>query len=308
MNVSSISVSSMNVSSTVSTRVGPAPFVTALLDPATSPLRGMFDNANMFPPGSAPLESAVALHRSVLAGPFAWLQGRLLLPSSALSGLSDALDVVWPEVTDLRVGVIGDAASSEVVSRVARFADPRVRIDQMELRAPGDPTSTYDVVRHLDVDTIALETPALETTTVAIGEHVSAVRGIREGDERVVGKVRCGGIAAGSVPSAEVLATFLATACRQQLPFKATAGLHHPFAAETPDSTDPRRHGFMNILVATAAAQLGDSVPALVSILNETNPSTLPRFSDEALHHAREFGFLGMGTCSILEPVLDLRN
>ena len=73
-----------------------------------------------------------------------------------------------------------------------------------------------------------------------------AARGLRA-------KVRCGGA---EVPSAEALGTFL-SACRAAgVPFKATAGLHHPLAAAG-------RHGFLNVIAACAfgdGAALSESV------------------------------------------------
>src|SRR5215204_3669393 len=72
----------------------------------------------------------------------------------------------------------------------------------------------------------------LEAKVAALAE-----RGLRA-------KVRCGGA---EVPSAEALGRFLA-ACREAgVPFKATAGLHHPLAAAG-------RHGFLNVLAACAFA------------------------------------------------------
>ena len=65
--------------------------------------------------------------------------------------------------------------------------------------------------------------------------------------------MRCGGA---EVPTADALGRFL-SACRAAgVPFKATAGLHHPLAAEG-------RHGFLNVIAACAfddAAALSEDV------------------------------------------------
>ena len=65
-------------------------------------------------------------------------------------------------------------------------------------------------------------------------------------------KVRCGGA---DVPSADALGRFLAVCRDAGVPFKATAGLHHPLAADG-------RHGFLNVIAACAfedaAALSGD--------------------------------------------------
>jgi hypothetical protein len=99
-------------------------------------------------------------------------------------------------------------------------------------------------------------------------------------------KVRCGGE---SVPSVADLATFI-RACRDaDVPFKATAGLHH--ALRTADE-----HGFLNLL---AAAGSDDIEEMLESDDADRLLSTDPRRARTALR--------SIGSCSFWEPVEDLK-
>ena len=92
---------------------------------------------------------------------------------------------------------------------------------------------------------------------------VLAERGLRA-------KVRCGGA---EVPTADALGRFLAACRAAGVPFKATAGLHHPLAAEG-------RHGFLNVIAACAfddAAALTGGRPARAGRPALARPLRRPR-------------------------------
>ena len=66
-------------------------------------------------------------------------------------------------------------------------------------------------------------------------------------------KWRTGGATPDMFPSAETVATALDAALDRELPFKASAGLHHALRHRD-DSTGLEHHGFLNVLLATRAA------------------------------------------------------
>ncbi len=110
-------------------------------------------------------------------------------------------------------------------------------------------------------------------------------------------KVRCGGA---EVPTPESLGRFL-TVCRDAgVPFKATAGLHHPLAAEG-------RHGFLNVLAACAfeddAALTGD-VALDRDALRWDGRAAAP----EELERVRRDQLVAVGSCSFFEPVEELQE
>jgi hypothetical protein len=115
-------------------------------------------------------------------------------------------------------------------------------------------------------------------------------------------KVRCGGAA---VPAVEELAAVVRDCRRLGLVFKATAGLHHAVAREG-------EHGFLNLLAACAFA--GDEERALA----ERDPGAFSLDADELRWRDRAVGadelarmraelFAGFGSCSVAEPVGELR-
>jgi hypothetical protein len=124
-------------------------------------------------------------------------------------------------------------------------------------------------------------------------------------------KIRTGGVTADATPPAEVLADFLHEAAARRIPFKATAGLHHPVRAAM--------HGFINVFVAAAFAFDGADEALLVEILDETDRAAFVFGERELAWRGRTLGTpqIGVarrdfahsfGSCSFEEPVADLRE
>jgi hypothetical protein len=101
-------------------------------------------------------------------------------------------------------------------------------------------------------------------------------------------KFRTGGLTEDLFPTSSQLASCIEAALDRELPFKATAGLHH--AVRRGDE-----HGFLNVLAATAAPRGG-----IEAVLAEEDPAALDVSAAD-----REL-FVGFGSCSWQEPVDDL--
>ncbi|KAA1373067.1 hypothetical protein [Aeromicrobium fastidiosum] len=106
-------------------------------------------------------------------------------------------------------------------------------------------------------------------------------------------KLRCGGA---YVPSVDELADAITHCVHHQQRFKLTAGLHHALRSD-------EGHGFVNIMAAVVAAQDGkDPAPVLAA----SDVSAIGIDTDR-LSRSRDL-FLSIGTCSIDEPLADLRH
>jgi hypothetical protein len=109
----------------------PAPVATGAPSLPRAAFAGLFDDAAVFPPGSATLEAALVLHRAAGRGPHAWLRGRwLVLPTRLLAELGPALDAAWPEPEE----------PIEVAHVVGPDDDPEARAAEhlvVDLTAPG---------------------------------------------------------------------------------------------------------------------------------------------------------------------------
>ena len=124
---------------------------------------------------------------------------------------------------------------------------------------------------------------------------VIASRGLRA-------KIRCGGE---SVPSVEHVAAFITACHERRLPFKATAGLHHPVRSG-------EGHGFLNVFLAAALPQVAETV------LGDDDPRSFKFTDDAAWWRGREVTIaeieemrqlaISFGSCSFEEPIADMKE
>ncbi len=124
-------------------------------------------------------------------------------------------------------------------------------------------------------------------------------------------KVRTGGLTPDAIPPAEAIADFLCEAAARRIPFKATAGLHHPIRSAT-------MHGFVNVFAAAAFAWQNPDRALVLDLLNDVDAGAF-QFSNQglrwreqmiptkAIQAARRDFAHSFGSCSFAEPVADLR-
>lgn len=136
-------------------------------------------------------------------------------------------------------------------------------------------------------------------------------------------KIRTGGVTPDAFPSSEAVANFLMECAERELPFKATAGLHHPLRCLKPLTYEPNAptgtmYGFLNIFLAAVLAHDGTTPQELAAMLNEDDPSVfsfediIARWRDcclelEGLIDTRQNFAISFGSCSFEEPIADLK-
>lgn len=133
-------------------------------------------------------------------------------------------------------------------------------------------------------------------------------------------KIRTGGLKPDAIPSPAAVAAFIVACADRRLPFKATAGLHHPIRAQqaltyAPDAPRAVMHGFLNVLLASAFAWQGER--NIEPIVAEMDASAFAfgdcaswRDKSISLEHIRDarLNFMhSIGSCSFDEPVQDLK-
>jgi hypothetical protein len=131
-------------------------------------------------------------------------------------------------------------------------------------------------------------------------------------------KLRCGGLETSAFPTPEQVAFALTSCVRAGLPFKATAGLHHPLRHFDPQLS-VKMHGFLNVFGAgVLAATLSLSEEQVQPIIEDEDPSHFVftdsefRWKDfaaplDAITRARREQVISFGSCSFDEPRDDLR-
>jgi predicted xylose isomerase-like sugar epimerase len=124
----------------------------------------------------------------------------------------------------------------------------------------------------------------------------------------IAAKLRTGGTSAELYPDEHELATAVHALVTAEVPFKATAGLHHALRNTDPE-TGFEQHGFLNVMVATDAALRGADVEELAVLLAERDRARVVEqvrtLADNVASRART-AFTSFGTCSITEPVEEL--
>lgn len=268
---------------------------------STPPLLAqLLDDAAVFPPGSATLPDAVAGHREHRRAWYAALVGPLLVPASQLRELGSLLD----KGEELEVGVIADGPLDDC------FATPPagVRVGQVEAamaRRGEDPQPALrdflSRVREHGVRGYA-EIPLAWGLLAALDALAEA----RTGGLPVAAKFRTGGLAAELFPTPVELAAVIIACHERDLPFKLTAGLHHAIRHTDPE-TGFTHHGFLNVLAAACAAAEGTEVTEVAGLLATTQPLTLIEAVRARRTQARPL-WVGFGTCSIPEPLADLKK
>jgi hypothetical protein len=304
---------------------------------ARTPLRlalgtGLFDDASMYPPARAPMEAALSLHRTTETSPWAIFQGRFLCPAGELRRLPDEralLGLTGPLEVGAVIGSPADPSTPVDLTEVAAAAaalprwSPGVRVASVEYRpvdqSPDGVTTAIDELVELALRTgmaqVAVEVAVAGRDPAAVRESVEAASsGRHRHGDLLCAKVRCGGLDASLVPTADELAAFVIACAQAELPFKATAGLHHALAVA---GGDDRRHGYLNLIAATAAALAGAPPDDVVACLRFDDTEALTATEDTlelgpvtldvvSVGRTRRDGLLSFGTCSFTEPLADL--
>ena len=269
------------------------------------------------------MDAAVGNYAHYRAGPGSWALGRFVVPVNRIAELEAAArphfssprgHSGWPLAALVGPAVDTDLASvASFNSRYSSTAPPFV-IDSLELKASS--------------------VSALETLLGGIPPHLQAYIEIPiNGDPSDLisvlakagrrAKVRTGGVTPDAFPRGSDLIRFMAACIRAGVPFKATAGLHHPLGAEynltyASDSPRGRMFGFLNLLLAAAFLQAGMAERQAERVLEE---GLLEAFQVEDqmvqwggerltlahLRRAREQALVSFGSCSFTEPLEELQ-
>jgi len=262
----------------------------------------LVDDAGLFPPERLPMDDAVRRHRTDEAAGHPVLTQRFLCPVSVLDELQARLgpDERW------RIGLIVDVGLDELPAVIRTIeADDRLTVETIELRLPAaaDPRSAVDQVVGAAGSSRAVVHVELSPAVPGWENALAAVA-----DAGLSAKVRCGGLEAGLFPSPEALASFLVEAARTEIPFKATAGLHHAVRYTDP-ATGFTHHGFLNLLVGLCRAVGGADVDEVAELLLIDDGSRLAEHAravtPQTAARARAL-FRAYGSCSTSEPIEDL--
>ncbi|PSQ63410.1 MAG: hypothetical protein BRD25_04535 [Bacteroidetes bacterium QH_1_61_8] len=322
----------------------------SLVPPSLQTLLGeILDYAGLFPPADLSLPRAMQNYADYREEREAWMLSRFVLPVRRLSDLTPFQRHFSGE-DPYRFSVLGTGGNDqdaflnaldrdlEVIDAFDEEYGGRAEADIMEVPIPSSliGSARADVASFLEaVDQHIVEAGTaqldfffelplraeavdqLPAICAAVADHNSAQA---VPARSTVGlKMRCGGAEPKDVPSLEHAAALI-TACRDAgVPFKATAGLHHPIR-HYDDGLDTEMHGFINIFAASVlAAEHRLDADQVRAILAEDAANNF-RFEKEAfswkelgasiegIRHTRQHLALSFGSCSFEEPIDHLRD
>jgi hypothetical protein len=271
------------------------------------------------------MSRAVRNFAEYLDGPHAWALGRFVLPASRIGEFEAAAADLLPRdgaASPWRIaGLLGGDPAADVRE-----------IGELNCRhaAEGAGAATADVVEAKAdsadaVGRLLSRMPSYLQAYVEIpvgADPAPLVTAIGAAGGRA--KVRTGGLTADAFPPASDLVRFIRTCLSARVPFKATAGLHHPLRAEyrltyEPESPIGPMFGFLNLFLATAYLAGGMDGETAARLLEERDAEAI-RWDDAgvewrgrrldlaALAGAREAGIVSFGSCSFTEPIGDLES
>jgi hypothetical protein len=275
------------------------------------------DYAGLFPPAGLSMSEAVRLYAEYVTGPHAWMVGRFVVPAARLAEFARSAESVIPAGRGpWRVSVVLSSDADAGMAAVAAFnaSHGGAVCDTLECKA----STTDDIARlawavHGGDAVAYVELPVTDEPARLIG--ALSARGLRA-------KIRMGGTTPDAFPSAANVARFLAACVRAGVPFKATAGLHHPVGGDyrltydAASGTGPM-FGFLNMFLATALLRDGGNEQDAEALLTERVAAEF-RFGDQGvlwrgrllltarLAQLRDRCAASFGSCSFAEPIDEL--
>ncbi len=319
-------------------------------------LHELIDYAGMFPPAKLPLETAFSKYLNYRTAPEQWMVSRFICPIGQFSELVDIISDPAKPIGKIRLAIIGEehghhdstnsiAQDLSIIAKLAALHTRSIQFDTYETKlsihlidqlsrdpfrdevSPKLSQFGDHVVNALStVKTGSLEclfelpfngfTVAASTFTIVIDELIRINHRLEALNisARVGVKLRCTG---DRMPASYMIANVLKQCADKKIPFKATAGLHHPFFS----NHRTERHGFLSLfctgLIAATHPELSDEY--LAEIVACDKPELFVFTDDEfvwdgkyhvstdQISELRKSIFLSFGSCSIDEPRDDLR-
>lgn len=283
-------------------------------------MKRMIDYAGLFPPAELDMPAAVANYAAYRDSHVAWALGRFILPVSRLGEFEAAAEHLLPHDPTLVPWQLSVPSTNDLhadLTAIQAFNDryaQRAIIDTIELKA-GHTNEINSAMQILPANI----TPYFE---IPIADDLpELIETIGRAGGRA--KVRTGGTTQPMFPPAEDLLHFISACVGRHVPFKATAGLHHPLRSQyrltyQPDSERSTMYGFLNVFLSTAFLAAGMNVDEAMQVLIEESPEAFQfdesgidwrgrRLTGESLANAREQLAISFGSCSFEEPIDELK-
>ncbi len=297
------------------------------VDAAGVLLRDLIDYAGLFPPASLAMATSVANYDAYLGSEWSWILGRFIVPVARLAEFEETFaglptTTLGTGFTIWRLSVLLGSNPVADVARIREFnarlasssSGRRAVVESVEVKVAGP-----EEVKRLSGIIPAELATYFEVQLSSCGECIAAMA---ECGRRA--KIRTGGETADKFPAPENVIEFIRLCAATNVPFKATAGLHHPLRSVhrftyQPDSPSGIMHGFVNVFLAAAFLRAGMEATLAVQLLEERSADAFHfnadgivwrqhRLSQPEIAAARRSFAVSFGSCSFTEPIDDLKS
>ncbi|HXT18335.1 MAG TPA: hypothetical protein VN706_22075 [Gemmatimonadaceae bacterium] len=280
-------------------------------------LHGVVDYAGLFPPAALDMPAAVREYDAYRTSADAWMLGRFVVSVARLDEFGAALEGVHPAgPAPWAVSALAGPDIAGDVQRVRAFNAivTNAAIDTLECKAVREEDIVAAAAFGHDEFVVFAELPVSP-------DPAALVRAVKRAG--IHAKVRTGGVTAEAFPAPGDIVRFIRCCLDAGVPFKATAGLHHPIRGDfrltyADDAPHGPMYGYLNVFLAAAFMAQGTSDADAERIVTERDASAFTfaphsvawhgrQLDASALASARQRVATSFGSCSFREPVDDLR-
>lgn len=285
-------------------------------------LSEIVDYAGLFPPSALAMPEAVINYATYRNSNYRWMLGRFVVPAGRLGEfLETAQDFVERDKNEgaWRLSVLASEDVFETVRQIEDFNAknaPYIVCDALEVKA----NSSSLIEKIADAVPPNIETFFELPLSDNLAELIATVAIKKQN-----AKIRMGGVTPEAFPTARNIVRFVQTCLAANVPFKATAGLHHPLRCfkpltYEPDAPSGTMNGFLNMFLMTGFARAGFRANLLEELLEdefdggfefeETGVRWRKEYflTNAQLYNLRQKSIISFGSCSFEEPVADLQE
>jgi hypothetical protein len=284
-------------------------------------LSGVVDYAGLFPPSKLSMHDAVKKYAKYAMSQYNWMLGRFVVPATRLDEFLKYATEFFDQ-KPARTWHLSALAGNDIYETMGQIVEFNLEnstkfvIDSIEVKADSN-SEIEHISDAIPRDLLTFCEIPLEGN---IGELIATLA-----INKRFGKVRMGGVTEDAFPNVAQVIRFIRTCIAANLPFKATAGLHHPvrcFKALTyeKDAPEGMMNGFLNVFLAIAFMKLAFRRSLIKELLLDERPESfifdnsgvLWRqeyfLSVAQLEELRKYNIISFGSCSFEEPIADLQE
>lgn len=279
-------------------------------------LSEIVDYAGLFPPSQVSMATAVQNFDSYLKSENAWMLGRFVVPVNRLDEFSDSAEKYLDGENIWRLSILASSNLAETLDEIESFNqtnEGKAKIDMLEIRVETA-EEIHQAARLIPAEIKAyFEIPQSEIMT----DFMTALVLTKQR-----AKIRTGGITQDAFPSSDAIIRFIRVCLAANVPFKATAGLHHPIRCAKPLTYEANApvgtmHGFLNLFLTACLLRQNLNNPDAYRLMLENDSRNLV-FHDDEIHWTNQListntialtrakNAISFGSCSFLEPIEDL--